>query len=479
MSLSKQARSGMVWTFAQQFGNQLVGFVVSLILARILMPEEFGLIGMIAVFIAIGNSLLDAGLTQSLIRSKDPDQEDLSTVFFFNLIASILIYWVIFFLAPLIAGFYGQPMLTPILRVFCITFVVSAFSAVQLARLTKAMNFKTQTLVAIPATIIGGIVGIVMAYSGFGVWSLVWSSIITSALSAIQLWIYSRWTPSFIFSVPKFKSHFNFGYKLTLSGLLDQIFNNIYIIVIGKYFSAAQVGFYTRAETMKQLPVTNISSALNKVTYPLFASIQDDNIRLKRVYRHLMQMVVFVITPVLIFLAVLAEPTFRFLFTEKWLPAVPYFQILCLTGILYPIHAYNLNILKVKGRSDLFLKLEVIKKTLLVISIVLALQFGIYGLLFSQVIISVLAFGINSHYTGKFLNYTTWQQSRDILPTILLGTFAGAVILIIDQYSVLQDQWDFIRILGGSVTGLMVYLPLAYFFKFESLSDIKNILFKQ
>lgn len=479
MSIRKQARSGMVWTFAQQFGNQLVGFVVSLILARILMPEEFGLIGMIAVFIAIGNSLLDAGLTQSLIRSEEPDQEDFSTVFFFNLITSILIYWLIFFLAPLIAGFYEQPMLTPILRVFCLTFIVSAFSAVQLARLTKAMNFKTQTLIAIPATITGGIVGIVMAYSGFGVWSLVWSSVTTSALSSIQLWFYSKWTPSLVFSIPKFKSHFNFGYKLTLSGLLDQVFNNIYIIVIGKYFSATQVGFYTRAETMKQLPVTNISSALNKVTYPLFASIQDDNIRLKRVYRQLMQMVVFVITPVLIFLAVLAEPAFRFLFTEKWLPAVPYFQILCLTGILYPIHAYNLNILKVKGRSDLFLKLEVIKKILVVVTIALTIQFGIYALLFSQVLFSVLAFAINTHYTGKFLNYNTWEQSRDILPTIILGGLAGATIFIVDYYTILNDQWDFIRILGGSVIGLMVYLPLAYFFKFESLTDIKNILFKK
>ena len=479
MSLKKQASSGFTWTFIQQFGHQFIGFVVSMILARILLPEEFGLIGMIGIFIAIGTGLMDSGLNQSLIRGKEMDQGDYSTVFFFNLISSIVLYVIIYFCAPLIANFYDQPVLTNLVRVYCLIFIISAFAAVQNARLTKKLDFKTQTIIAIPASIVGGIVGITMAYTGFGVWSLVWSSLVVSLVGTVQLWFYSKWTPDLIFDIKKFKDHFNFGYKLALSGLLDKIFNNIYLIVIGKYFAASQVGFYTRAETLKHLPVRNIANALNKVTYPLFATIQDDDVRLKRVYRQLMQMVTFVVAPVLIFMAVLGEPIFVFLFTEKWLPAVPYFQILCLTGILYPIHAYNLNILKVKGRSDLFLKLEIIKKILLLISIALTIQFGIYALLFSQVLFSVLAFGINTHYTGKFLNYTTWDQSRDVIPTILLGAFSGAVVFLVDYYSVLQDQWDFIRILGGSVIGLMVYLPLAYFFKFEGLTDIKNILFKK
>src|SRR5690606_17623980 len=198
-------------------------------------------------------------------------------------------------------------------------------------------------------------------------------------------WIYSNWKPALVFNMDKFKTHFSFGYKLTLSGLLDRIFNNLFLIVIGKFFSPAQVGFYTRAETMKQLPVTNLSNALNKVAYPLFASIQDDDIRLRRVYKKLMKMVLFIIAPVLVFLAVLAEPTFRFLFTEKWLPAVPYFQILCATGILYPLHAYNLNILNVKGRSDLILKLEVIKKIIIVVVIFFAFRYGILAMLYGQV----------------------------------------------------------------------------------------------
>jgi len=314
--------------------------------------------------------------------------------------------------------------------------------------------------------------------TGYGVWSLVWSSIVTSTISTVQLWIYSGWAPGFNFNFQKFKNHLNYGYKLTLSELLDRIFNNIFLIVIGKYFSAAQVGFYTRAQTMNQLPVTNISNALNRVTFPLFVSIQNDDVRLRRVYKQLMQMVVFVITPILIFLAVLAEPTFRFLFTEKWLPAVPYFQILCITGILFPIHSYNLNILNVKGRSDLFLKLEVFKKIIIVITLLITIPFGIIALLYGQVFISIVAFFINSHYTGKFINYTALQQLKDVLPIILLAVFAGGIVFLLDYFG-LKLNMDIIRILIGGVVGSSVYLFTAFLFKFGSFFELSKLIFKK
>lgn len=442
------------------------------------MPEEFGLIGMIAVFVAVGNTLLHGGLTKSLIRGEDLDAQDYSTVFYFNLAAGIIVYLGVFLLAPLVADFYSQPILTGILRVYCVTFIISAFAAVQLARLTKIMDFKTQTIIAIPAAIIGGIVGVVMAMTGYGVWSLVWSSIVTSIISTVQLWIYSGWTPGLNFNFQKFKAHFNYGYKLTLSELLDRIFNNIFLIVIGRYFSAAQVGFYTRAQTMNQLPVTNISNALNKVTFPLFVSIQNDDVRLRRVYKQLMQMVVFVITPILIFMAVLAEPSFRFLFTEKWLPAVPYFQILCITGILFPIHSYNLSILNVKGRSDLFLKLEVIKKIIIVITLLITIPFGIIALLYGQVFISIFAFFINAHYTGKFINYSALQQLKDVFPIILLAVFAGGIVFLLDYFG-LKLNMDIIRILIGGVVGTSVYLFTAFLFKFGSFFELSKLIFKK
>lgn len=472
MSLKKQATSSLVWTFSQQFGNQIIGFIVSMVLARILLPKEFGLIGMIAVFVALGKTLLDSGLTQSLIRSKDPDESDYSTIFYFNLIASVFLYLLIYVSAPLIANFYDQDILTLIIRVYCLVFIISAFSAVQGARLTRSMDFKTQTIISIPSNIIGGIVGVAMAYMGYGVWSLVWSGVLSAFINSLQLWIYSKWYPSLIFNKEKFKYHFNFGYKLTVASILNTFFNNIYIIVIGKFFSPNQVGFYTRAETLKQLPVTNISNALNKVTYPLFSSIQDDDVRLKRVYRQLMQMVVFIIAPILIFLAVLAEPTFRFLFTEKWLPAVPYFQILCVTGILYPMHAYNLNVLKVKGRTDLFLKLEIYKKIIIVLILLATFKFGIYALLYGQVLIHILSFIINTHYTGKFLNYNTIAQTVDILPILGISVLSGLVIWGVDQYLISYDQIDIIRIVVGSLIGSILYLLQAYVFKFTSLKEL-------
>lgn len=478
MSLKKRAATGLVWTFAEQFGNQLIGFVISVILARILLPEQFGLIGMIAVFVAIGNALLHAGLTKSLIRGENLTSIDYSTVFYFNLVASIIIYLFIYSIAPFIAAFYDESILTGLVRLYCITFIISAFSAVQLARLTRKMEFRTQTLIAVPSAILGGIVGITLALYGYGVWSLVWSSIAGALVNAIQLWLYSDWRPDLKFDLAKLKIHFSFGYKLTLSELLDRTFNNIFLIAIGKYFSAAQVGFYTRAETMNQLPVRNISRALDKVTFPLFVTIQNDDERLKRVYKKILKMVVFVVTPVLISLAVLAEPVFRFLFTEKWLPAVPYFQILCATGILYPLHTYNLDILNVKGRSDLFLKLEVFKKALILIVLFITIPLGIIELLIGQVVISILAFFINAHYTGKFIKYSAFQQVKDIAPIILISGIAGALIYFIDSYWV-NSLIDILRILIGVICGGLCYLSISYFLKMESLFELYNIVLKK
>ncbi len=478
MSLREKARTGFVWTFAQQFGNQAIGFFISLILARILLPEEFGLIGMIAILIAIGNTLLNAGLTQSLIRSENLEEDDYSTVFYFNLASAIAIYFLIFLLAPLIAKFYSQPILTNIVRVYCLSFIFSAFSAVQFAILTKKMDFRTQTMMTIPATLLGGITGISMAYLGYGVWSLVWSSLVISFLRSAQVWIYSKWKPALVFNNQKFKKHFNFGYKLLLSGLIDKIFSNIYILIIGKYFSAAEVGFYTRAENTKKLPLANIFNSLDKITYPMFAEIQNDNERLKRVYKQLLQMVVFTVSPILLFMAVLGEPTFRFLFTEKWLPAVPFFQILCFTGILYPLHAYNLSILNVKGRSDLFLKLEIYKKIIIVITIIITLPFGILVLLYGQIFISGIAFFINAYYTGKFLKYNAFMQLKDVLPIIVLAIFASSIIYLIDTYVIIGLP-DIFRILIGTCVGLIVYLGIAFLFNMDSLRDLRNLIIKK
>ncbi|HFX18010.1 MAG TPA: lipopolysaccharide biosynthesis protein, partial [Flavobacteriales bacterium] len=339
MSLKKQALAGVKWTFIQQLGTQGIGFIISIVLARLLLPEDFGLIAMITVFIAIGNVLLNSGLGSSLIRRQHLDEEDYSTVFYFNLLVSILIYMLTYWAAPYIANFYQQPILTQLIRWLGLTFIINAFAVIQQTRLTKLMDFKTQAIIAIPSLIIGGSIGVLMAYLQYGVWSLIAYNLIKNLVNTLQLWFYSKWQPLLKFNIAKFKQHFHFGYKLTLSGLLDTIFNNAYNIVIGKFFPVSDVGYYQRAKTLEMYPVGTLSAIMGKVSYPLFAQIQDDNVRLKSVYKKILQMNIFLIAPVLMISGVLAKPLFRFLFTDKWLPAVPYFQILLITGILYPIHA--------------------------------------------------------------------------------------------------------------------------------------------
>ncbi|MCP9199878.1 lipopolysaccharide biosynthesis protein [Gramella sp. GC03-9] len=478
MSLKKKAATSLVWTFSQQFGNQLIGFVISIILARILLPEEFGLIGMIAVFIALGNAMVHGGMSKSLIRSDNIDENDYSSVFYFNFLASIIIYLILYLCAPLIADFYERLILIDIIRLYSLTFIISAFALVPLARLTRKMDFKTQSLTAIPAAIVGGGVGIYMATEGFGVWSLVWSHLSTNFTNTALLWILVGWIPRFEFDRIKLKQHLDFGYRLTLSEILDRLFKNIYLIAIGRFFSATQLGFYTRAETMNQLPVQNISRALDKVTFPLFAKIKNDNTRLKDIYKRLMKMVVFIVTPVLLFLAIMAEPVFRFLFTEKWLPAVPYFQILCVTGMILPLHSYNLGILNVKGRSDLFLRLEIIKKVVIVVILLATIPFGIKPLLYGQVFASIIIYFVNSHYTGKFIDYPALEQLKDILPIISLSLISGIMIYFLDVFFI-RTLEDFLRIFLGIGTGVIIYLALARALNFNSLSELIKLLKKR
>lgn len=477
MSLRKQAVSGMIWTFLQQFGSQLISFAVSIVLARLILPEEFGLIGMLAIFMGIGSALFNGGLTSSLIRSQECTQEDYSTVFFFNFAGSILIYGILFIAAPWIAEFYHQPTLTNITRVYGLTFILSAFGTVQNTILTRELKFKKQAIISLPALVISSLVGLVMAYWNYGVWSLVASALINTFFTSLFLWFSTSWYPKFIFSKEKFSQHFHYGYKLTVSSVLDTIFTNIYQIVIGRFYSAAQVGYYTRANTLMMLPVGNVSGALNKVIFPLFSKVQDDLPRFRNAYKQIMQMVLFIITPIIVLMGLLAKPLIVLLFTDKWLPVVPIFKIICFTGILYPIHLYNLIVLQVKGRSDLYLKLEIFKKVLSAIILIISFFYGFYALLWGQLIFSILALLINTHFAGGMLEYSMAQQIKDISPI-----FAFAVIMSLITYgvdSLLVTQINIVRLILGSLSGGSIYLLVAYLFKFQSIGDIKNLILKK
>lgn len=469
MNLKESAIKGILWTTIDQFGSRLITFLIGIVLARILFPEEFGLIALLGIFIAIGQVLINGGLTQSLIRSDNLNQADYSTVFFFNLFVSVIIYILLFFLAPYIALFFEEPELISIVRVITLIFVINSFAAIQTARLTKELDFKTQSMVSIPSVILSGVVGIGLAMHDYGVWSLVYSRITLSFATTVQLWIRSKWAPSLIFDYNVFKKHFNFGIKIMLTGLLEAGFTNAYPILIGKFFTVSQVGLYHKSDSLHKQPLTLISSVVSRISFPLLSKVQKDDERLKKVYRMIMQLVIFLVAPTLIFLSVLAEPIFRFLYTEKWVEAVPYFQILCAAGILYPLHVYNLQILNVKGRSDLFFKLEVIKKAIICLVIIVSIQFGIFALLYGIVLTSFIAFFLNSYYSGRYINYNTKSQIRDLIPTIFIALAGGVVVYVIDY--MLNEQLDIVRILSSGSIGLFAYIWLSWKLKIEALKE--------
>lgn len=477
MSLKKAAVSSLIWTFSEQFGTRLISFVISMFLARLLQPSDFGLIAIFGVVMNVAGTFIDGGLAKSLVRTPNTDDKDYSTVFIFNVVMSFLLYMILFFTAPYLSDFYDIQKLTPIIRVYGINLIIGSFVTVQSILFVKDLNFKTAFKIKLPSLLISGAVGVFLAYNGYGVWSLVYSAIVQTLIFMLQHWFYSPWRPSLAFDKERFKYHFKFGFKMSVSGLLDTIFNNIYTIIIGKYFSVQEVGYYNRADTLKQLPVNNISVALNKVSFPLFAKISHDNVKLKDVYRKMMGVVIFVIAPILAIMVVVAEPLIRFLLTEKWLPAVPYFQILAIAGLLYPIHSYNLNILLVKGRSDLFLKLEIGKKILVVFIVLISLYFGIYGLLWGQVVLSIMALFINTYYTGKLLNYRTINQLKDLLPCIVLAFILAVFFYFIDKSFLIKFS-DIARLTILSPIYFILYLGISYLCSFKEVKFIIDLLKK-
>lgn len=465
------AKSSMLWSFMIQGGNQIVTFIVTIVLARLLLPEQFGLIGMIAVFMAISRVLLDGGFVTSLVRTKNADNLDYSTVFFVNIISSLLIYAILFFTAPLIAVFYEQDILTDLIRVIGLTLIINALSLVQSTKLNIALQFKTQFKLQFPSLIISGLVAIWMANNGFGVWSLVAKDLLYALFATIQLWYYAKWIPSFVIDKEKLKYHFNFGYKLSLTSIINISFDNLYNIIIGKFFSVSQLGFFTRARTLEQLPSTFFRGAFNRFFFPLLAQASKDDEQLKKMYATMMKLIVFIVTPILVYLGVIAKPFFIVLLTEKWLPAVPFFQLLVISGIFYPIHQYNLNICNIKGRSEMVLKLSMLQNVLLSIGALAAIWFGIYGLLFSLIVVNILITFINAYFSGRLINYTIRNQISDLFPILALN-FGMAILFYVLQITYFYKLLDVLNIIIVGLCFFITYIFLSYSLKLKVIKDL-------
>lgn len=454
-SLSDLTISGIFWSFIQKVGSKGISFVVTIVLARLLTPEDFGLIGMLTIFIQLSQTLINGGFSQALIQKKEVDNEDYSSVFYINLIVSGVLYLIIFLTAPFIASFYHQPALTPLVRVLSLVFVVNAFSFVQEARLTKSIRFKTLMYIHIPSTIFGGVVSILMAILGYGVWSIVAMQLVTRIAYSVQIWFYAKWKPLLAFNAHKASKLFSFGSKLMISGTINTIYANIYLVVIGKFFPIKSVGYYQNANNLVQVSTGILTSVFSSVTFTIFASIQDNNKRLKEGYKIILRQLFFWLCPIFVLAGVLAVPMFRFVFTEKWLPAVPYFRWLCIVGILFPLNSYNLNIVNIKGRSDIDLKLTIIEKTMITIGLFLAIPFGIWAILALQAFNAVFFYVLNSYYTGRFIDYGMIEQIKDILPTLLLSIAMGVIVFFVEQS--LVEFSDLIRLVIGFAVGASFY----------------------
>jgi len=476
LTLKQRTINGLLWSFIDSFTNQGVQFVVGIILARILSPREFGLIGMLTIFIAVSQSIVDSGFSNALIQKKNCTQEDYSTVFYYNLIIGILFYAILFFFAPQISFFFKEPQLILLLKVLGIGIVFNAIGIIQRTILTKEINFKLQTRVSIVASVGSGSIAIIMAMLGYGVWSLVALTLLRFGLNSMFLWIWAKWKPKGVFSKKSFNELFSFGSKLLISGLIDTIYRNIYFLVIGKYFAAKELGFYTRADQFKAFPSKNLNNIISRVSYPVLASIQNDKEKLKHAYQKIIRITMLVTFCLMLGMAAVAKPMIIALIGEKWLPAVVYLQMLCFVGMFYPLHALNLNMLQVQRRSDLFLRLEIIKKALAVPTILVGIYWGIKMMILGMMVNTIIAFYLNSYWSGKMIGYSFIRQIKDITPSFLLALSMASITFLVGKYLDIPAIWQlFVQIL----TGILYVFLVCEIINFKDYIYIKLVVFEK
>lgn len=471
-SLKQKTTKGFFWSSVERFSNQGVQFFFSIILARLLSPSDYGIVAMVVIFFAIAQTFVDSGFSNAIVRKKDRTESDLSTCFYFNILVGFVFYILLFLCSPFIAEFYGQPILSPIVKISGLNVLINSLCIVQQAQFTIRIDFKTQAKVTLTSTVISGILGILLAYLGYGVWALVWQGVTGAFMRMILFWIFSKWRPRESFSKDSFHYLFGYGSKLLASGLLDTTYNNIYPIVIGKFYSPAQLGNFSRAQGWASLPSSNITGILQRVTFPVLTEMQDDNERLATNYRKLLRLSAFVVFPLMMLLAAIASPLVRVVITSKWDACVPYLQIICFAKMWYPIHAINLNLLQVKGRSDLFLRLEIIKKVVGVSVMCVTIPLGVTAMCFGMVFTSINALIINTYYAGKLIKVGYFTQMRDLLPIVFISLLMGACAYA--STWLFSTEW--IKLFVAVVIGGITYFILSKFFAKDEYVEVMNVI---
>ena len=454
--LKEKTISGVKWNAIGRFSTQGTNFVIGLLLARILSPSDYGVVGMLGIFFAIAQTFIDSGFSSALIRKKDCSDADLSTAFYFNIGVGVISFLILFFSAPYIAQFFDTPILKDVTRVLSVNLFINSLTIVQHAKLNAAVDFKSQAKISLTSTLLSGIIGLAMAYSGFGVWSLVYQSVSAALVRAILLWWIGRWRPRLIFTHDSFKYLFGFGSKILAASLLHTIYANLTTIIIGKVYTAKELGYYSRGESLATFPSSNLIGILQSVTYPILAKIQDDDTRLIQAYRKYISITSMVIFFGMCLLAALAKPFILTLLTDKWANSVIFLQVFCFAWMFDHLCALNLNILYVKGRSDLVLRLEIIKKTSSISMIVAAIPFGVLAICISRAIYTQIAVVINTYYTGKLYGLGYFDQVRDFIKYLLFSLLAVAPAFLL-TYSALPS---IVVLIVGGILACSIYLLL-------------------
>lgn len=480
--LKNKTIKGVAWSAIDNLAGYAVTFVVGVILARLLSPEDYGLIGLVGIFTSISQSFINGGLGNALLRKKNTTDRDYNTVFLVNLGMSLIIYCLLFFAAPYIAVFFHHEQLSIIIRISSLTLIISSIAIVQRIQITKKIDFKSQAIISVLTASIGGIVGICLAFMNYGVWALVIQGLVSTTLMTFLMCFHNRWIPRFYFSMNSFKELFGYGSKILASSLIDAIWGQLTQVVVGKYYKAASLGQYTRALGYCNLFSSNMTNVIQRVTFPVLSEMQDDKTRMKDGYRRIIKISMLISFTCLLMLGAVSKSLIIVMIGEKWIQAANFMQMLCLTSMLYPLHALNLNMLQVMGRSDLFLVLEVIKKIIAVVPLLIGIFVDIYWMLVCGLVTSIMSYFLNSYYSGSLLQYNTLQQIKDIFPSLKITLLAAIIAflpsLIYDLF-VVTPQWNvaaFIILPIQLSIGLFILYFLFERSNLEEYCDLKGII---
>ena len=471
-SLKKKTIKGVAWSGIDNVARFGVSFVVSIVLARLLTPDDYGLIGITAVFTAICQTLVNAGFTNALIRKKDASDSDYNTAFIVNLAISLTLYVVIFFGAPFIADFFGRQELIDLIRVLSLGMIIGALALVQQTRLTKRIDFKSQTKITVIASVVSGLIGILLALVGLGVWALAAQQLLSQLIRTVLLWYVNRWLPKFEFSLTSFRELFGFGWKMMVSGLIDTIWGELNQVVVGKIYSPATLGQFTRAKQFSSLFSSNLTGVIQRVTFPVLSNIQDDKERMVAAYRKIIRTTMFASAIGMFFLAAISEPLIFCLIGSKWCQAAIFLPLICIGGSLYPLHAINLNMLQVLGRSDLFLGLEIIKKTIAIVPLLVGVYIGIIPMLYTGILINIFSFFINSYYCGVLLGYSSWMQLKDVIPSYGIATLLALSVFPLKFLPL--SMWVLLPL--QILFGVMVFFTACHITHIDVYVEMKSIL---